>query len=154
MYVQYVQGIQPNIPACTRFIDIYITMVCLVHTNTMVRAHTSIAIAIAEQTIYVYERTIVSVFSERTRTLFQQPRRPVPFNLFAMRTLIKIEIAQGTLLHKIKPLYKPLQTPNLGVIVRNTKRNSCYKLVQGFRVTCFITGQYNTKGYGTITGVI
>ena len=30
----------------------------------------------------------------------------------------------------------------------------CYKLVQGFRVICFITGQYNTKGYGTITDVI
>ena len=30
----------------------------------------------------------------------------------------------------------------------------CYKLVQGFRVMCFITGQYNTKGYGTITDVI
>ena len=27
-------------------------------------------------------------------------------------------------------------------------------LVQGFRVICFITGQYNTKGYGTITDVI
>ena len=29
-----------------------------------------------------------------------------------------------------------------------------YILVQGFRVTCLITGQYNIKGYGTITDVI
>ena len=29
-----------------------------------------------------------------------------------------------------------------------------YKLLQGFRVTCLFTGQYNTKGYGTITDVI
>ena len=28
---------------------------------------------------------------------------------------------------------------------------NCYKLVQGFRVTCFINGLYNTKGCGTIT---
>ena len=27
----------------------------------------------------------------------------------------------------------------------------CFKLVQGFRVKCLITGQHNTKGYGTIT---
>ena len=27
----------------------------------------------------------------------------------------------------------------------------CYELVQGFWVTCFITGHYNTKDYGTIT---
>ena len=26
----------------------------------------------------------------------------------------------------------------------------CNKLVQGFRVTCLFTGQYNTKGYDTI----
>ena len=31
---------------------------------------------------------------------------------------------------------------------------NCNKLVQGFRVTCLLTGQYNTKGYGTITDVI
>ena len=30
----------------------------------------------------------------------------------------------------------------------------CYKLVQGFRVTCLFTGQYNTKGYVAITDVI
>ena len=30
----------------------------------------------------------------------------------------------------------------------------CYKLVQGFRVTCLFTGRYNTKGYDTITDVI
>ena len=29
----------------------------------------------------------------------------------------------------------------------------CYKLVHGFRVTGLFTGQYNTKGYGTITDV-
>ena len=29
-----------------------------------------------------------------------------------------------------------------------------YKLVQGFRVTCLFIGQYNTKGYGTITDVV
>ena len=29
----------------------------------------------------------------------------------------------------------------------------CYKLVQGFRVTCLFTGPYNTKGYYTITNV-
>ena len=29
-----------------------------------------------------------------------------------------------------------------------------YKLVQGFRVTCLFTGQYKTKGYGTITDSI
>ena len=28
------------------------------------------------------------------------------------------------------------------------------KLVQGFRVTCLFTCQYNTKGYDTITDVI
>ena len=32
--------------------------------------------------------------------------------------------------------------------------NMYYKLVQGFRVTCLITGQYNKKGYDTITDVI
>ena len=31
---------------------------------------------------------------------------------------------------------------------------NCSKLVQGFRVTCLFNGQYNTKGYGTITDVI
>ena len=31
---------------------------------------------------------------------------------------------------------------------------NCYKLVHGFRVTCLFTGQYNTKGYDTITEVI
>ena len=31
---------------------------------------------------------------------------------------------------------------------------NCYKSVQSFRVTCLFTGQYNTKGYGTITDVI
>ena len=36
-------------------------------------------------------------------------------------------------------------------IVRTLDVPLCYKLVQGFRVICFITGQYNTKGYGTIT---
>ena len=30
----------------------------------------------------------------------------------------------------------------------------CYKLVQGFRVTCLFIGQYITKGYGTITDFI
>ena len=30
----------------------------------------------------------------------------------------------------------------------------CYKSVQIFRVTCLFIGQYNTKGYGTITDVI
>ena len=30
----------------------------------------------------------------------------------------------------------------------------CYKLVQGFRVTCLLTGQYNTKGYDMITDII
>ena len=29
-----------------------------------------------------------------------------------------------------------------------------YILVQGFWVTCLFTGQYNTKGYDTITDVI
>ena len=29
-----------------------------------------------------------------------------------------------------------------------------YILVQGFRVTCLFTGQYNTKGYDIITDVI
>ena len=28
------------------------------------------------------------------------------------------------------------------------------KLVQGFKVTCLFTGQFNTKGYDTITDVI
>ena len=31
---------------------------------------------------------------------------------------------------------------------------SCYELIQGFRVTCLLTGQYNPKCYGTITDVI
>ena len=30
----------------------------------------------------------------------------------------------------------------------------CYKLVQSFRVTCLFTGQYDTREYGTIAGVI
>ena len=30
----------------------------------------------------------------------------------------------------------------------------CYKLVRGFRVTCFFTGLYNTKGYDMVTYVI
>ena len=34
------------------------------------------------------------------------------------------------------------------------QNNYCYKLVQGFRVTCLFTGQYNTKGYDMITDVI
>ena len=29
-----------------------------------------------------------------------------------------------------------------------------YKLVEGFRVTCLLTGQNNTKGYDTITYVL
>ena len=33
-------------------------------------------------------------------------------------------------------------------------RSKCYKLGQGFRVTCLFTGQYNTKGYDKITDVI
>ena len=31
---------------------------------------------------------------------------------------------------------------------------NCYKLVQGFRVTCLFNGQYNTKGYAMVTDVI
>ena len=31
---------------------------------------------------------------------------------------------------------------------------NCYKSVQSFRVTCLFTGQYDTKEYGTIAGVI
>ena len=34
------------------------------------------------------------------------------------------------------------------------KCDYCYKLVQGFRVTCLFTDQYNTKGYDMITDVI
>ena len=34
------------------------------------------------------------------------------------------------------------------------KNHICYKLIQMFRVTCFITGQYNTGYYGTFTDVI
>ena len=34
------------------------------------------------------------------------------------------------------------------------KEKNFYKLVQGFRVTCLFTRQYNTKGYDTITDVI
>ena len=30
----------------------------------------------------------------------------------------------------------------------------CYKIVQGFRVTCLFTRQYNTKGYDMIRDVI
>ena len=30
----------------------------------------------------------------------------------------------------------------------------CYKSVQSFRVTCLFTGQYDTREYGTIAGVI
>ena len=33
-------------------------------------------------------------------------------------------------------------------------RSYCYKLVQGFRVTFLFIGQYNTKGYDTVTDVI
>ena len=32
--------------------------------------------------------------------------------------------------------------------------NYCYESVQSFRVTCLFTGQYNTKGYSTITEVL
>ena len=32
--------------------------------------------------------------------------------------------------------------------------SKCYKLEQGFRVTCLFTGQYNTKGYDMVTDVI
>ena len=31
---------------------------------------------------------------------------------------------------------------------------NCYKLVQGFKVTCLFTGQNNTKGCDTITDVM
>ena len=30
----------------------------------------------------------------------------------------------------------------------------CYKSVQRFRVTCLFAGQYDTREYGTIAGVI
>ena len=30
----------------------------------------------------------------------------------------------------------------------------CYKSVQSFRVTCLFNGQYDTREYGTIAGVI
>ena len=30
----------------------------------------------------------------------------------------------------------------------------CYKSVQRFRVTCLFTGQYDTREYGTIAGVL
>ena len=33
-------------------------------------------------------------------------------------------------------------------------RSMCYKLVQGFRVACLFTDQYNTKVYDMITDVI
>ena len=33
-------------------------------------------------------------------------------------------------------------------------RSICYKLVQRFKVTCLFTGQYATREYGTIAGVI
>ena len=35
-----------------------------------------------------------------------------------------------------------------------TAQSICYKLVQGFRATCFFTSHYNTKGYDTISDVI
>ena len=35
----------------------------------------------------------------------------------------------------------------------DTKTCICYKLVQGFRVTCLFTCQYNTKGYDMIIDV-
>ena len=31
---------------------------------------------------------------------------------------------------------------------------NCYKSIQSFRVTCLFTGQYGTREYGTIAGVI
>ena len=37
---------------------------------------------------------------------------------------------------------------------RPEKHQYYFILVQGFRVTCLFTGQYNAKGYDTITDVI
>ena len=42
-------------------------------------------------------------------------------------------------------------------MVENSKTvtaSICYKSVQSFWVTCLFTGQYDTKEYGTIAGVI
>ena len=35
-----------------------------------------------------------------------------------------------------------------------TCQGFCYKSVHSFRVTCLFSGQYNTKGYGTVADVI
>ena len=43
----------------------------------------------------------------------------------------------------------------MSMLVNPTKDPQyCYKLIQGFRVTCFIAGQYNTDVLGHITGII
>ena len=36
-------------------------------------------------------------------------------------------------------------------ILEKISQAYCYKLVQGFNVTCLFTGQYNTKGYEMVT---
>ena len=46
-------------------------------------------------------------------------------------------------------LLKKICWPQAAVLIA-----TCYKLVQDFRVTCFFTGQYNTKGYDMTTDVI
>ena len=57
--------------------------------QTMVHALTSIAIAEQTETMYIYERTNVPVFSHRTWTLFQQPRfmTIIPFNTFTTQQI-------------------------------------------------------------------
>ena len=41
----------------------------------------------------------------------------------------------------------------IAILLKNIKALNYFILVQGFRVTCLFTGQYNTKGYDTIIDV-
>ena len=43
--------------------------------------------------------------------------------------------------------------PIMGTSYSAVRLYICYKLVQGFRVTCLFTCQYNTKGYDMVTDV-
>ena len=42
----------------------------------------------------------------------------------------------------------------LNFCMNNNSKRQCYKLVQGFRVTCLFTGQCNTKNYDMVTDII
>ena len=64
-----------------------------------------------------------------------------------------------TILHTLSMFWQPVRVVwlILGDVYLSLRYTGplCYKLyIQGFRVTCLFPGQYNTKGYDTITDVI